>query len=152
MRNQFLFLVFASLASRPASAVDWDQCRFQFADAAGFREFSLFTTTTTGGAQVTSSFGPCAYNAKPEPVIDKRREFITANLNAIKEETAKASGEHLDALAELYKCRRIIRPQFFEMMQKEFSSIFEDENAGLIQTRIASKIYMNDELKQHCYF
>lgn len=60
--------------------------------------------------------------------IERLNEFVASNMDTIAQDIAAGDGEALATLAELMEVPSVKRPEFFSVLQKNFSKIFTAED------------------------
>jgi hypothetical protein len=98
----------------------------------GMLDLGLWTNSTTGTSQSTSSWGECSLFAE---FIRKERMkiFMAENLNELKMDIASGSGEYLQAASEIYLCRHDKQQAMSEVFRGHFKKIFNNEKKSLLK-------------------
>lgn len=111
-----IFLLFFMVVI--CSGFVWEDCR-------RLGEAHVFGITTTTGMYISST-GECSA-LRSRAKLDDAREFISANQDSLKSEMAAGSGEHLDALTELFRCTRY-RNDIYSQLQKHYPQVLGTNN------------------------
>lgn len=99
-------------------AFDWDKCRKQeILGGAGFMAFSVSST------QFTSSWGGCAMIGMAE---HDKKVFLVQNFENIKIDSARGTGEYIEAYAIVSMCDHKARNELSRAFQKNFTYIYGD--------------------------
>ncbi len=84
------------------------------------------TTNGTSGNQtfgITSGTSNCE-QYKTFTMNEKLNPFVADNLDSLAKDIAKGEGEYLDTMASLMEVDQTQRPQFYALLQKNFSRIY----------------------------
>jgi hypothetical protein len=84
-----------------------------------------FQNTTDATSDLTSSTSPRDEEKKSE--VQKVKMFATVNLDRLKEDMARGSGEHLTAFAHLLGVKETHQSEFFAFTKKNYSILFSSE-------------------------
>ena len=88
------------------------------------------TTNGTFGNQtfgITTGTLECS---QPASFVSSERlnEFVASNMDSIAQDIAAGNGEALSTLAELMEVPSVDRPEFFSVLQKNFSEIYTSKD------------------------
>jgi len=103
---------------------------FQNSNGSTVIESLAVTTNGTFGNQtfgITTGTLECS---QPASIVlnERLNEFVASNMDTIAQEIAAGDGEALATLAELMEVPSAKRPEFFSVLQKNFSNIFTAED------------------------
>lgn len=126
------------IISNSAHSFNYDECRKTYLSPKPntyWNVFSSFTYTvdlttiptdaTTSSAQFFSSTGEC----KGIDFRDRTKlEYIAANFEQLKIDTAKGNGEYLNGLGVLYECGEEDRTKLNNLLQSNFELIYVNNN------------------------
>jgi hypothetical protein len=112
----------------------------------GVKDFFQMTTGTTLMPTILPTYVTVQYNA-PYPG-KKRKQFISDNFDALKEDIAKGEGEYLETLAILFLVKE--KEEWKGYLQSHFQDIYEksqDEVPKYIEMLTYGESYFPLELK-----
>jgi len=88
---------------------------------------------------------------KPRETASLEQEvFIAANLNSISKAAAQGSGEHLDALGEVFGCSIEGTEALKEMCQTKFDAIFSNSDSQVVLGNLREEIKSNPATAENC--
>jgi hypothetical protein len=94
----------------------------------GMFDPGLWTNTTTGTSQSTSSWGECSLFA--DYIRNERAKiFMAENYNELKKDIVRGEGEYLQAMSEIYLCRADKQAFVSEALRENYKSIFSSDSA-----------------------
>jgi hypothetical protein len=98
---------------------------------------------------ITSGTSNCT--DKPRETASLEQEvFIAANLNSISKAAAQGSGEHLDALGEVFGCSIEGTEALKEMCQTKFDAIFSNSDSQVVLGNLREEIKSNPATAENC--
>lgn len=98
---------------------------------------------------ITSGTSNCT--DKPRETASLEQEvFIAANLNSISKAAAQGSGEHLDALGEVFGCSFEGTEALKEMCQIKFDAIFSNSDSQVVLGNLREEIKSNPATAENC--
>jgi len=144
--KKIILLLAIFIFSTEVYAFKWNKCR------KGIRNLFHHTFVTgTSTTQFLSSWGPCSMIGATSQ--EKQQLFIATSLDKIKVDAAIGSGEYLTVLSQLYGCNTNGSEIFSQIMQNNFSMIFNNKGKEPEQVykNINVLINTNPRLIQSCY-
>jgi len=104
---------------------------------------------TPQSSAITSGTSNCT--DKPRETASLEQEvFIAANLNSISKAAAQGSGEHLDALGEVFGCSIEGTEALKEMCQTKFDAIFSNSDSQVVLGNLREEIKSNPATAENC--
>jgi len=86
-----------------------------------------FHNTSDASTEFTSSTSPRDEEKDKEAKNLEARAFASANLDRLKEDMARGSGEHLTAFAHLLGIKETNRPEFYALAKEKYPVLFGSE-------------------------
>jgi hypothetical protein len=115
--------------------------------ADGFVQVFAATTNGSTGTQtfgITTGTSNCVRSGVV--LADKEQEaFFESNFSDLKGEIAQGSGEHLEALAELFSCKENARPLVYERAQKSYETVFPNVSTTPMQALYMLKVELSKD-------
>ncbi len=109
----------------------------------------IFAATTNGTfANQTFGISTGTSNCVKSGVVLASREqeaFFEASLGELKTDIARGSGEHLQALSELFSCKESVRARMFERAQASFSVVFPSATTTPVQALYVLKLQLSQD-------
>lgn len=88
---------------------------------------------------------------RSEVAIMEQEVYIAANLNSLSKEAAQGSGEHLDALADVFGCNEVAdKERLGQLSQSRFSELFSDKEPAVVLSRYLTVVNGDPLLAQSC--
>lgn len=123
-----------------------------FGTKPGFVQIFAATTNGTFASQtfgITSGTSNCGQGLVA--MNNKQNHFVAVNLDKIKADSAKGSGETIKAYSSLLGCSAGSEDKFASLMQKNFAEIFgKDAAPEQINNSVKNLLSMDKELKLSC--
>lgn len=128
MKTFFLLMLIFILGNSPkAFAFNWGKCKRGGLDTRGgigTMVGASLLNMTTSSAQFLTSTGECAMLGVME---NDKKVFIADNLDRMKDEFAKGSGEYSSSFARMHGCLQSGQTHFLKIMKKNYQSFREIE-------------------------
>lgn len=107
----------------------------------------IYSNQTYG---MTSGTSNCVEN-RSEVAAMEQEVYFTANLNSISKEAAQGSGEHIQALAEVFGCRGESDTQRLgQLSQNHYSEIFAKAEPEFVLQRYLTVVNADPQLAKSC--
>lgn len=117
------WLIFLTLiVVKPVFAFNWQKCK-SWGKKHSVPIFPIEGLTST--SSFFTSTGDCAMIGQAE---HDQKVFLAMNLDKIKLDSARGGGEYLEAYAHIANIRKEDQAIYFAKIQKNYSSIFRDED------------------------
>ncbi len=107
----------------------------------------IYSNQTYG---ITSGTSNCV-ESRSEVAAMEQEVYFTANLSSISKEAAQGSGEHIEALAEVFGCRGETDTQRLgQLSQKNYSEIFAKPEPEMVLQRYLTVVNTDPQLAKSC--
>ena len=119
----------------------------------GFVQIFAATTNGSFGTQtfgITSGTSNCSGAGGFASREAEEKMFVTANHDAIVQETAQGSGEHLNALASMMGCGKSSDAAFAAKMKKNYKNITSTQTSDEMLNEVKTMISADSGLSKAC--
>ncbi len=119
----------------------------------GFMQIFAATTNGTFGNQtfgITSGTSNCSDAGGHASLNAEQHMYVEANRDAIIQETAQGSGEHLNALASIMGCEKSSDAAFAATMKKNYKTVTTSSNSDQMLNQVKSLISTDSRLAKAC--
>ena len=119
----------------------------------GFAQVFAATTNGTSGSQtfgISSGTSNCAGAGGMASKDAEEHMYVQANHDAITQEMAQGSGEHLNALATLLGCEKGVNNTFGTVMKKNYKTVASKKDAEQMLNSVKTVISSDSRLSKSC--
>ncbi|MDQ3231334.1 MAG: DUF3015 domain-containing protein [Pseudobdellovibrionaceae bacterium] len=107
----------------------------------------IYSNQTYG---MTSGTSNCVENRSDMAAMEQE-VYFTANLNSISREAAQGSGEHIEALAEVFGCRQEAdKARLGQLSQNHYAELFAQPEPELVLQRYLTVVNADPQLAKSC--
>lgn len=109
----------------------------------------IFAATSNGtfGTQtfgITTGTSNCVRSGVV--LADKEQEaFFEASFPELKSDIAQGGGQHLEALAELFSCKDVVRKRVYERAQRSYATVFPSDATTPMQALYLLKLILSND-------